>query len=253
VAPGRRKHARQGLFFGWAAVTNAALCGAAVALGIAACSSHKSSAADGGAVDGGLEAAPLACPPASLDEWVPPAYHPAQPVQQVCSVLFINDFYNSCLGPSSSSSACAENWGAGEDVPHSLCQACLVTSSSSMTWGPLVNYGEAGGTGTVSANVAGCVELLDPSKVACATSVQQADECQHQACDSVCPVTDSTSFANWQACINAAAQTSCLSYLESAACVNAEDAGPAATCVDGPDFESEFVNIATVFCGSVGD
>ena len=123
-----------------------------------------------------------------------------------------------------------------------------------MTWGPLVNYGDASGNGTVSVNVAGCVELLDPSKLGHrATSVQQADVCQHQACDPVCPVTDETSFANWQACINAASQTSCLSYLMSAACVNSEDAGPAATCVDGPDFESEFINIATVFCGTVGD
>jgi hypothetical protein len=235
-------------------MTKAAVLGATVTLAVAACSSHKSSeTGDAGAVDGGLDAAPLACPPASLDEWIPPAYHSAQPVQQVCSVLFINDFYNSCLGPSQSSSACAENWGAGEDVAHSLCQACLVTPATNMTWGPLVNYGTAGGTGTVSVNVAGCVELLDPSKLGCATSVQQADECQHQACDAICPVIDSTSFANWQACINAAAQTSCLSYLESAACVNAEDAGPAATCVSGPDFESEFIDIATVFCGSMGD
>jgi len=246
MAPGRRTHARQGLLFG--CVT--------LALAIAACSSKGGShgpGPDGGAFDGGFDAAPLVCPPAPLDEWVPPAYHSAQAVQHACSTLMINDFYNSCLGPSSSSGACAQDWGAGEDVAHSVCQACLITPSTSTTWGPLVNYGSAGGTGTVSVNVAGCVELLDASKQSCAASVQLADECQHEACDATCPVTDATAFANWQQCIGAASQTSCLGYLTSAACVNAEDAGPAATCVTGADFETEFIDIATVFCGGLGD
>jgi hypothetical protein len=93
------------------------------------------------------------------------------------------------------------------------------------------------------------VEILDPSQLVCATSVQQADECQHAACDAVCPVTDMTSFDDWQACINASAQGGCLPYLQAAACVNAEDAGPAAVCVTGQTFEDQFFDIATVFCG----
>jgi hypothetical protein len=225
------------------------------ALAVAACSSKASRSggpSDGGPTDGGFEAGPLACPPGSLDEWAVPAYRHAQPKESVCSTLLINDFYDSCLGPSATSSSCAENWGAGEDMAHQLCQACLITPSTDTTLGPLINYGDGSGQGTVSVNVAGCVELLDPSKVPCATSVQQADECQHQACDPVCPVMDATSFADWQACVGAAAQTTCASYLASAACVNAEDAGPAATCVGGADFETEFVDIATVFCGGSG-
>lgn len=225
-----------------------------VALGLcvaSACSSTRSSrgaaTSEAGPTDAGVDA-PLACPP-SLDEWVPPPYHHAQPPQAACSTLMINDFYNSCLGASESSNACAQNWGAGEDTAHSLCQACLITPTSATTWGPLVDYGSGNGQGTVSVNVAGCVELLDPSHDSCATSVQQADECQHQACDPTCPVTDSTSFANWEACVGAAAAGPCATYLASAACVNAEDAGPAATCVSGPDFQTEFIDIATVFCG----
>jgi len=229
-----------------------ALGGAALAVAlVAACSSKPGpvgATSDGGPRDAGADAT-LACPPSSLDEWVAPAYHPAQPKESVCSALLINDFYNSCLGPSASSGACAQSWGAGEDTAHTLCQACLITPSSGVTWGPLVDYGNGSGQGTVSVNVAGCVELLDPARVTCATSVQQADECQHQACDAICPVSDDTSFANWQACIGAAANGPCLGYLMSAGCVTSEDAGPAATCVSGTDFESEFIDIATVFCG----
>lgn len=227
--------------------------GLVVALVIVGCSSPRSSGQpQDAAVDDALDVAVLGCPPAPLDEWTPPAYHPAQPMESVCSALFISDFYSSCVGPSQSSTACAQTWGSGADAAHLLCEACLVTPTSSPTWGPLVNYGSASGTGTVSVNVAGCVELLDPSKLGCATSVQQADECQHQACDVTCPVTDATSFARWQACIDTAAATSCLGSLTAAACVNAEDAGPAATCVSGADFETQLADIATVFCGSGG-
>jgi hypothetical protein len=218
-----------------------------------ACSSkgdHAAVSSDAGPSDAGPDA-PLACPP-TLDDWVAPAYHHAQTIEAVCSLLMVNDFYNSCLSASATSNACAQNWGAGEDMEHTLCQACLITPSSETTWGPLVDYGNGSGQGTVSVNVAGCVELLDPTHATCATSVQQADECQHAACDPSCPVTDSTSFSNWQACVDAAATGPCGTYLSSAACVNAEDAGPAAACVSGPDFETEFIDIATVFCSGPG-
>jgi hypothetical protein len=244
MAPGRRTDARQGLFFVLAVA----------ALGVAACSSKGAHVvgSDGGS-DGGLDAGPLVCPPAPLDEWTPPAYIHAQAVQHVCTTAMLQDFYTSCLGPMQSATACGLNWGAGEDVAHSVCQACIITPSSGMTLGPLINYGNGSGSGTVSVNVAGCVELLDPSKESCAASVQLADECQHAACDATCPVTDETAFLNWQACTNAASQTSCAADVTAAGCVNAEDAGPAATCLSGADFQSQFLAIAPVFCGSVGD
>jgi hypothetical protein len=230
-------------------------CGVAIAA--VACSSGGSSGAEGGAGDGGPTDAHLACPPASLDEWTVPPYHPAQAREPTaCSALLLNDFYQSCLGPASSNDACQQGWGAGADTAHQTCESCLLTPTSASAWGPLVSYGAAGdaGTGgTVSVNVAGCVEILDPSQVSCATAVQQADECQHQACDATCPVTDSTSFGDWQACVAAAAQGECSGHLQAAACVNGEDAGPAAACVDGQSFEDQFLAIATVFCGTAGD
>ncbi len=239
-----------------------ALATCAAALG--ACSSgsagHSPAAGGDGAAptDGGAADAPLACPPAPLDEWAPPAYHHAQPRQPAaCSTLLINDFYQSCLGPTSSNDSCQQTWGAGADTAHQTCEECLVTPSSATAWGPLVSYAPGGGDGgsaggTVSVNVAGCVELLDPTQLSCATSAQQADECEHQACDTTCPVSDSATFQNWQACIAASAACECNTYDQAAACVNAEDAGPAAACVDGQTFSDQFLAVATVFCGTSG-
>jgi hypothetical protein len=243
-----------------AAVLSGACLIASAALGFVACSSkgtapHASSAGDSASPnDGGTASdAPLACPPANLDEWNAGNYHHAEtPQPSACNALLMNDYYASCLGASSSADVCNQSWGAGEDTAHATCQTCILTPSSSMAWGPLVDYGtggDGGAGGTVAINVAGCVELLDPSQLSCAMSVQLADECQHEACDPGCPVSDITSFDNWQACITASAQGVCLSYLESAACVNAEDAGPAAACVSGQTFQDEFFAVATLFCG----
>jgi hypothetical protein len=195
--------------------------------------------------------APPACPPVPLDEWAAPAYRPAQPRQPLaCSAIMIQDFYASCLGPDATNEGCNQTWGAGEDSAHQTCQSCLVTQSSATAWGPLVNYGT-----TVSVNVAGCIELLDPSQGSCAASVQAADVCQHAACDGACPVdpADPTSFGKWQSCVAATAQGECNQFLVSAACAGSEDAGPAAACVDGKTFADDFLAIATVFCGSASD
>jgi hypothetical protein len=242
-----------------AAVFSFASLASLLALGFAACSSKgsapRSSTGDSAAPtdgSGGIDA-PLACPPASLDEWSAGAYHHAQPLQPAaCNALLLNDYYTNCLGPSSSQDACNQEWGAGEDPAHATCQSCILTPSSATVWGPLIDYGtggDGGAGGTVALNVAGCVEILDPSQLVCATSVQVADECQHAACDTSCPVTDVASYTDWQACIDAAGTGECVAYLQSAACVNAEDAGPAAACVTGQTFEDEFFAIADVFCG----
>jgi hypothetical protein len=206
---------------------------------------------------GGSDAS-LACSPADVDGRVVAAYHSARAVQPLaCSTLLIHDYYASCLDPSSTLDGCNQSWGAGEDVDHATCQSCILTLSSASERGPLVDYGtggDGGAGGTVSVNVAGCVETLDPSQLPCAEAVQQADECQHAACDTVCPVSDLASFAEWQRCIDASAlapgSAECAPYLASAACVNGDDAGPAAACVTGTTFEDEFLAIATVFCAA---
>ncbi len=178
--------------------------------------------------------------PARLGHWTVRAYHHAQPAQAAaCTTALIDDFYASCLGPMGSTSACDQNWGSGEDIPHATCQQCLVTSSSTPTWGPVVNYGT-----TVSVNIAGCIELLDPTNLACATPIQQADECEHQACDTACPA-----LADFDSCVSAADQGACAAYAQGSTCESAEaDGGPAQSCVLGTTFEDLFVVAAKTFC-----
>jgi hypothetical protein len=219
---------------------------------VAACGGGAVAAggAEAGAADGAIADAPLACPPAPLDEWTAPAYRHAQARQPgACSAQLVADFYQSCLAPAASSDACNQAWGAGQDQAHQTCHACLVTPSSASAWGPLVDYGT-----TVSVNVAGCLELLDPAQIACSASVQAADACQHQACDGACPVSaaDAASFGDWQACIASTGQQAgeCRAALEAATCA-AElegDAGPAVVCVAGKSFQDDFLSIAAVFC-----
>jgi hypothetical protein len=152
------------------------------------------------------------------------------------------DYYGSCLGPASSETACGQNWGAGEDIAHATCAECLVTPGTSVTWGPLVSFGTAG---IVSVNVAGCIELLDPADVACATPVQAELECEHEACESACP-----GPVQFPSCVAAADEGACASYAHGATCTLAEaDGGAAASCVAGATFEDLFLVAAKVFCG----
>jgi hypothetical protein len=189
--------------------------------------------------------APIACPPAPLDEWTPPQYHPSDGAQPTaCTAAMISDFYSSCLADTATQATCNQNWGTSEDAAHQTCQTCLVTDSLQPAWGPLVNFGT-----TVSLNVGGCIELLDPSQHGCAMSVQAADECEHQVCDMACPVADAASFTNYQQCVHAAVSGVCASYAQPAQCQNVEDAGPAAACVTGATFQDLFASVAKAFCG----
>jgi hypothetical protein len=189
---------------------------------------------------------PLACPPAALGSWMPPAYHHAATAQPMaCTAAMVADFYASCLAASSTQSSCSQSWGTSEDAAHQACQTCLLTDSQQPAWGPLVNYGT-----TVSLNVAGCIELLDPSQLACATSVQQADQCEHHACDMSCPVVDPPSFEHYTQCVDAAAAGECATYAMPAQCRNVES-GPAAACNAGMSFQDAFTALAKAFCGGM--
>jgi hypothetical protein len=106
--------------------------------------------------------------------------------------------------------------------------------------GPVVNYGT-----TVSVNVAGCIELLDPTNLACATSVQQADECEHQACDTPCPA-----LGAFESCVTAVDKGACAPYVQAATCQGGEaDGGAARACVAGATFGDLFAAAARAFCG----
>jgi len=208
--------------------------------GAAACGSSSPSAPV--ANDAGDSATPLLCPPADLGTWQPPAYHHADMAQSMaCTAALISDFYASCLDPNATPMECNQNWGSGQDPAHQTCQNCLVTQGTALTWGPVVAYGMM-----VSLNIAGCIELKDPAQVTCATSLEQADACEHQACDAPCSKYD---LAAYDQCIAAADQGACATYVSAAGCAAAEaDGGAAAVCLGGQTFQDKFTALAQVFC-----
>jgi hypothetical protein len=215
-----------------------------------ACSSSSNKSGPSDAATDAPSDAPPACSPAPLGSWMPPPYaHAASPRPSACPPSFIVSYYEDCLGPNASNSGCNATWYTGADLPHATCVACLVTKSTSTQWGPIIDYGG----GTLSMNVAGCIELLDPQRASCAMAVQQADECPHQACDTACPVNpnDQESFTKWQSCQVYADQNECSTFEQAGQCEGSEDAGPAAACVVGMSFQDLYNAIAPVFCGSV--
>jgi hypothetical protein len=193
------------------------------------------------------------CPtPADITGWTPPAYHPATGSDQgKCTDAFISAYFTDCLGPTATQATCAP-WGTSGDAAHKACAQCLLTLSTAAKYGPLVEY-----KGVVNANIAGCIELKDPTNgVACATAVQQSEECDHAACDPVCPVKDDPSFQLWLQCVQAAEAGQCKPYADKAACANAEqDGGPAAACFPGANakFIDYYDVLAPIFCGGVSD
>jgi hypothetical protein len=201
----------------------------------------------GGGDDGG---GGNTCPtPADVSGFTPPAYHHATGAHQgACTDAFIAAYYQDCLAANSTQQTCAK-WGTSADPAHKTCAQCLITQATATKYGPLVLY-----KGVINANIAGCIELLDPTNgLNCATAIQQSEECDHAACDSVCPVTDNASFQLWQQCVTAAEAAGCKKYADAAKCGSAEqDGGPAAACFPSgasPAFQDYYNAIAPVFCG----
>jgi hypothetical protein len=192
------------------------------------------------------------CPtPADLSGFTPPTHHHATALHQgVCTDAFVAAYYQDCLSANSTQQTCAK-WGQNADQAHKACAQCLISGSSATKYGPLVLY-----KGVINANIAGCVELLDPQNgLACATAIQQSEACDHAACDSACPVTDNASFQLWQQCVTAAEAAGCKKYADATNCSGAEqDGGPAAACFpsgSNPDFQAYYDILAKLFCGGV--
>jgi len=208
----------------------------------------------------GIDAADSAvgCVPTG-NAFTPPAYVHAQAQTFDCP----NDSQDlalaqACTGDASTFAACSTfaTTGMADDagIP-TACATCLLTPEvpdDAGTYGPAV-------VGPVTApNVAGCVELADPSDagLACAVAVQAAAKCAEFECKPNCPVTDTPSRAAFFACVQVAAtSTACSAYtLAANACLAMEaDGGPSSIdtwCVGAPDPVTQFEDIARFFCTS---
>jgi hypothetical protein len=238
-----------------------------VGIGVAAlcgCSGGAATTSDAGADATGADAASDAatgadvadakgspsCPtPAPLDEFNP-TYHPATPLNQgVCSPAFLTAFYQDCVVSGATSTSCS-NWGSNGDFVHQRCAACLATPSSEANWGPIIVYPD----GVLDLNLAGCIQQLDPTAAACATTMQASYDCEHAACDVPCPVTDRNSYTQWQKCATAADQTVCKTYVEGSCAAAEFDGGAATGCFPwegvGASFGAYYDVLSALFCGS---
>jgi hypothetical protein len=211
-----------------------------------ACSSSSSASSLGADAGSDGDVAPLVCPPQSTTAFMTPLYVPAGVDKGECTSAQIASFYDACLSSSSTSATCGASFGAAAPADDVACGACLLTPEASTSWGPVVSYT----VGTVSLNVAGCMEIAGGAAgLACAKAYEAADACESYACAS-CSVTSATSNANHQACVLAAASGGCTSYESAASCGVAEaDSGATSTCFEGSDFGSRFAAIAPLFCG----
>jgi hypothetical protein len=215
-----------------------------------------STSGDGG--DGGPggwtppEAGPstgASCQPGNVETFVAGAYVPAlEGSQGACAPIDGVDpmqlYYEDCFGPSASRVACD---AFGQISPaYGACKACIVTAATAPAYGPLVLAG-----GFVQANVAGCIELVDPSDLLCAQTQQALADCELAACSAKCPVTDQASLVAYEACAAQADATGCQAFYEAAQCLNADgglDGGPEMACLE-TSFQAFYDAVVPLFCG----
>ena len=155
-----------------------------------------------------------------------------------CTSQELADFYQACMVGDIKSAACiAYQADAG------ACTQCLVSQTTSATWGPVV----VGGYGT-TVNIAGCIAITqnDATTTSCAQKASDELGCEALACDAVCPVDVDAGLLAYDQCVEDVAATSCNSYL-AAECDPAD--GGFTACIPHPLDAATFAALASVFCG----
>jgi hypothetical protein len=218
-------------------------------------------------MDSGVDAPPdvapeAGCAPRAITGFTVPPYVHANGQTIVCTNPQDYWFVQQCLSDASTLQSCADfvdsgppdaDPEAGPVIPAGSCAQCLLTPEN--TDG---GYGPGVQGPIVTPNIAGCIELADPSDagLSCAMAVQAADACVEYACKTTCPVTSDASRAAYQACAQTAATTVCKAYTQAAsACVAAELADGGAPnvgtyCFSSSDPQTQYDEIALFFCSS---
>jgi hypothetical protein len=216
-------------------------------------------AAPTGDANPGVDAADSAvgCAPTGA-AFVAPAYVPAQGQAYDCNGDSPDlALAQACVGDASTYDACT-NFVAHNDEDGGLpqtCTTCLLTPevNEAGTYGPAI-------VGPVTVpNLAGCIELADPTDagVGCAMAIQAALTCAEAQCKPNCVVTDDVSNAAFFACAKTAATNSVCNVFTMAAnaclAIEAADGGPTNVsqwCVGAGDPVTQFEDIARYFCTS---
>ena len=227
------------------------LLGVPLAGGCGALSSSNDSGSggpwDAQSPDGGHTGLPgdaNACTPGNVQTFVPNGYRSANPVSGACTLDQITQYYDNCFGIASSPAACAAFTRASINT---TCSGCVLTSTTATAYGPLLGTGAL-----VQTNVAGCIELTEPSLVSCARSVQARSACEAAACSANCPVSasDPSTLAAYDACTVAAGQDGCSTVAYPVPCLGVMDAeaGPYVGCLAG-SFADYYEYAVPLFCG----
>jgi hypothetical protein len=169
-----------------------------------------------------------ACQPGDVLPFAPTAYVHAAAPSDACQVTASGNpadaIFDGCFGASATPAGCA--YAVKNNDP---CWRCIDTTvSGAAAYGPVL----ADGTGIVRLNVAGCIELSDPSAIACAKALEAKAECDVDACEANCPViryspAAGTQLTAYEACTAVAELGGCQNFAAAAATAcQGVDAGP---------------------------
>jgi hypothetical protein len=102
----------------------------------------------------------------------------------------------------------------------------------------------------VQSNVAGCIELTEPSLLSCAEGAEAQSACEAAACAANCPVdaSDPSTLAAYNACAAAADANVCAYPAASCLAVTDAEAGPYTACL-ASSFADFYDYAVPIFCG----
>jgi len=184
------------------------------------------------------------CQVGTVDNYMPHAYQSATGAWQAVCVDdgqdLIGQYYDACFGNGATSAACAAF--KTMSAASAACAACILTPVRAAHLGPIIDYG-----GFVGKNTAGCIELVEPGGMPCATAVQAAAGCELQACQANCTVMNAASLDAYYECAKEADDTGCASYYAMAACGQGLDGG-ASICTLAA-FKDFYDAVVPLFCG----
>ena len=195
-----------------------------------------------GPIDAGTCPSPTnnSCNPANVSAFTPAMTPPTGMYQDLCTQSQLTTLYNDCFGTNASASKCT-NFQNGSST--AACYSCVITNETDPAWGPIVQTPN----GIDEVNIGGCIALLEPCNVACATAVETAFQCEVDACDNNCAF---DSVNAYDTCSIKADGCGCQLYADPAQCTaNLTAPHPSAECVNQTSFQGYYNVMAPLFCG----
>jgi hypothetical protein len=200
-----------------------------------------------GPAETGTPAPPADCNPAAVTAFQPVWQPPEAWKQNVCTAAQISDFYDACLTPPISESAC--NSFVQQNAK---CAPCLQSQDTDPT-GAVIVWHEKMQYWTV--NVAGCIADAtgDATAAGCGASYAAAIACRQSSCNA-CWVAqgESATFQQFSDCESLAGATTCQSYASAVPtkCGNL-DSTAAGVCMPSSSATAQqaYMQLAPLFCG----